>query len=188
MSSNGPIRNPPPIRQIRSICSSGAIRSSSSSQGLEPERPVAAVDEEPGAVGGEDHVPCPSPCRWRGRGRALLARLLARHHFEQPHDGRRIEEVHPDHAIGVGRRSVAIAVTSSEEVLVASTQSGRYTRSRGSRTGSRLSSSGSGAASITSSAGARSASLGAVSNRALAASAPRPRSAAPARARGRAGR
>ena len=41
---------------MRSICSSGATRSCEQLQRLEPERPVAAIDQEAGAVDRVDHV------------------------------------------------------------------------------------------------------------------------------------
>ena len=102
ISSNGPMRKPPPSRQMRSISSSGGDPLLQQPQRLEPERAVAAVDEEARPVGGVDHV-----LAHRLAGRARHARaprsrgLLAGDDLEQPHHRRRVEEVHPDDALGV---------------------------------------------------------------------------------------
>ena len=51
-------------------------------------------------------------------------RLVAAHDLEQPHDVGRAEEVHADHALGPRWSPTAISLTSSAEVLVASTAPG----------------------------------------------------------------
>ena len=57
---------------MRSTCSGVASRSCDEPQRLERERPVAAVHEEAGAVGGVDHV---LAHRLAGRARARQRRL-----------------------------------------------------------------------------------------------------------------
>jgi hypothetical protein len=74
-------------------------------QGLEPERPPAAVDEEAGAVGGGDHPPAHGRAGAARERQRLLARRIARHHLDKAHERRRIEEVHADNALGPGHGS-----------------------------------------------------------------------------------
>ena len=70
-------------------------------QRLEAERAVAAVDDEARAVGGVDHVLAHRLAGLARDGERVRARLLAGHDLDQPHLGRRVEEVHADHARGV---------------------------------------------------------------------------------------
>ena len=56
MSSNGPIRKPPPIRTMRSIVAWLGDALGQQLQRLQAERPGAAVGEEPGAVARDDHA------------------------------------------------------------------------------------------------------------------------------------
>ena len=94
-------------------------------QRLRAERPAAAVDEEARPVGRVDHVACPSPRRARARAPAPRSPdSLAGDHLEQPHQRRRVEEVHARRRAPARRGAApAIAVTGIEDVLVASTQS-----------------------------------------------------------------
>ena len=104
ISSNGPIRKPPASRQMRSTCSGVASRCSTSRSPSSVERPVAAVDEEAGAVGGVDHV---LAHRLAGRAGARERRLAERSPATtstQPHHRRRVEEVHADDALGAAAR------------------------------------------------------------------------------------
>ena len=95
------------------------IRSASSANG-----PVAAVDDEAGAVGGVDHV---LAHRLAGRARArqrASARLSSPATTStQAHLGGGLKKCMPTTRSGRGTPA-AIAVTLSDEVLVASTQSG----------------------------------------------------------------
>ena len=68
-------------------------------QPLERERPVAAVDDEAGAVGGVDHVLAHRLAGGTGRGEGVGAAVVAGDHLEQPHLLRRVEEVHADDAL-----------------------------------------------------------------------------------------
>jgi hypothetical protein len=72
---------------------------------LEAEGPVAAVDQEAGAVGGIDDLLAHRP---PGRARdveRLGGGVDAGDHLDQAHDGGGVEEVHADHAPGVGDRA-----------------------------------------------------------------------------------
>ena len=75
-------------------------RSCSCAQRLQAERAGAAVDEEPGDVGGVDHVLAHRVTRGAGDRQRPVAALHARDHLDQAHHGRRVEEVHPDDALG----------------------------------------------------------------------------------------
>ena len=101
ISSNGPMRKPPPSRQMRSICSWRGHALLKQPQRLRRERAAAAVDQEAGAVGRDDHVACPSPRRRCARQlERPVAALLRANHLEQLHQRRRVEEVHADHVLG----------------------------------------------------------------------------------------
>ena len=96
ISSNGPMRKPPPSRQMRSICSWRGRALLEQPQRLRAERAAAAVHQEAGAVGRDDHV---LAHRLAGADRQLdrpLGALLRADHLEQRHQRRRVEEVHPD--------------------------------------------------------------------------------------------
>ena len=69
------------------------------SQRLEPERPVAAVDEEARAIVGADHRLAHRLARRVGEREGLLRGLLAGDHLQQAHDRRGVEEVHAHHAL-----------------------------------------------------------------------------------------
>ena len=130
-------------------------------QRLEPEWPVAAVDEEAGPVGGVDHAPCPSPRRPRERARAPAARLLAGDDLEQRITGAGLKKCMPttrsgsaaaggdrghqqrrgvrrQHAV-LGRRSP----TAGEQLALELERTPAQPRSRA-RTGARSSSAGAG--------------------------------------------
>ena len=62
MSSNGPMRKPPPMRTMRSIVAWSATPSREQLERLQAERARAAVGEEAGAVARDDHrLPIRSP-------------------------------------------------------------------------------------------------------------------------------
>ena len=103
ISSNGPIRKPPPSRQMRSICSCVATRSWSRRSASRAERAPAAVDEEAGAVGGEDHGLAHRLARRAGQLHRPVARLVGADHLEQLHQRRRVEEVHAHDVLGPRR-------------------------------------------------------------------------------------
>ena len=107
---------------MRSTCSTVASPSWHEPQRLEAERAVAAVHEEAGAVGGVDDVLAHRPAELARRLERGLAGVLARDDLDELHHRRRVEEVHADDALGA-RAPAAIAVTGSDDVLVASTQS-----------------------------------------------------------------
>ncbi len=122
ISSNGPIRKPPSIRTMRSIVSMSAIRSCSSRSASRPNGPVAAVDEEAGPVAGADH----------GLAHRLAGRVRERERRSEDCSpattssslisGAGLKKCMPTTRSGL-LAAAAIAVTSSEEVLLASTQS-----------------------------------------------------------------
>ena len=113
---------------MRSICSTRRraapqrARSASSPNGR-----LQRLTRKPGTVGGVDHAPCPSP-RPVARATASAASpdCVAGDDLEQRHQRRRVEEVHARRRARVRRAAAAIAVTGSEEVLVASTQSSAH--------------------------------------------------------------
>ena len=72
---------------------------------LEAEGPVAAVDQEPGAVGGVDDLLAHRPPGRAGDLERLGRGVDAGDDLDEAHDGRGVEEVHADHAPGVGRRA-----------------------------------------------------------------------------------
>ena len=72
---------------------------------LEPERAIAAIDQEPGAVGGVDHVLAHRLTGGARQRERRLGGLLAGDDLEQAHHRRRVEEVHPDDALGLRRRA-----------------------------------------------------------------------------------
>ena len=115
------MRKPPCIRHTRSIVSMSAIRSCQQAQRLETERAVAAVDQKPRPVARPDDRLAHRLARRVGERECALRRLRAGHDLQQAHDRRGVEEVHPHHPLGHRHRRGAIAVTSNEEVLVAST-------------------------------------------------------------------
>ena len=125
-------------------------------QRLEPERAVAAVDEEARAVGGVDHVLAHRLAGRRARPRAPPRRTARR----RPPRAARISGAGLKKCMPTTRSGrwppPAIAVTSSEEVFVASTQCSEtiVLRQRGEQLALELERSG--AASITSSQGPRS--------------------------------
>ena len=131
-------------------------------QRLEAERPVAAVDEEAGAVGGVDDALAHRLAEPARDGQRLGRGLQAGDDLDERHDRRRVEEVQPDDARRVGRRA-ASAVIGIDEVFEARTARGAAAETAA-RT-SRLSARRSGAASRTTSAAARSSSAGAACSR-----------------------
>ncbi len=98
ISSNGPIRKPPPSRQMRSISSSGAISSWSSLSASSPNGLLQRLTRKPGpSVASITCLPIASPAA-RATRKRRLGGLLAGDHLEQSHHRRRVEEVHPDHS------------------------------------------------------------------------------------------
>ena len=102
MSSNGPMRKPPPRRQMRSTCSTVASPSctsrSASSENGRPQR----LTRKPGpSAASITRRPIARAELARGLERGL-ARALARDHLDELHDRRRVEEVHADDALRAG--------------------------------------------------------------------------------------
>ena len=104
ISSNGPIRKPPPSRQIRSICSTVATRSDRSLSDSSPHGRLQRLTRKPGSVGGDDDALAHRLATGAGDGEGALRRLGAGDHLQQRHQRRRIEEVHAHHPLGVLRR------------------------------------------------------------------------------------
>lgn len=155
MTSNGPIRKPPPIRQMRSICSSGATRSLSSRSPSRPNGRLQRLTRNPGPSRASiTCLPIASPAA-RARARAGPPDCSPATTSTNAITGAGLKKCMPTTRSGPSAPA-AIAVTSSEEVLVASTQSGVTTCRESSENSERLSSSDSGAASTTSSHSARS--------------------------------
>jgi hypothetical protein len=73
-------------------------------QRLQPERPVAAVDEEARAVARADHRLAHRLSRRVRHFERARRGLLAGDHLEQRHQRRRVEEVHADDALRMDRR------------------------------------------------------------------------------------
>ncbi len=89
------------MRTARSISGDRGHLFGEQPQRLEAERPVAAVDDEAGAVGGDDHVLAHRLARRAGHGHGRVGGLDTRHDLEQPHHRGWIEEVHAHHPRGV---------------------------------------------------------------------------------------
>ena len=70
---------------------------------LGAEGPPAAVDQEAGAVGGQDHLLAHGLAGRAGQFERPLARLVGPDDLEQRHQRRRVEEVHAHHVLGLGR-------------------------------------------------------------------------------------
>ena len=104
MSSNGPMRKPPPSRQMRSTCSGVAI----------PSWTIRSASSENGRLQRFTRKPIPSATSTTRRPIASAAARAtatdsgdgvdARDDLDEPHDRRRVEEVHPDDALGRARR------------------------------------------------------------------------------------
>ena len=128
ISSNGPIRKPPAMRQMRSICSCGGDPLPEQAQRLAGERAPAAVDEEAGAVGGQDHALAHRLAGRAGqlerRGRAVWS---ARITSSSSISGGGLKKCMPTTFSGCSA-TPASEVTGIEQVLVASTASGPQTR------------------------------------------------------------
>jgi hypothetical protein len=73
-------------------------------QRLQRERAVAPVDEEPDPVGDLDDTAAHRLRRRAGDGDRVGRGVGARHDLDEAHDRRRVEEVHPDDAVGRARR------------------------------------------------------------------------------------
>ena len=112
-------------------------------QRLGVERPAAAVDEESRAVGGEDHALAHRLAQLARAVDGRLARVDPRDHLDEPHERRRVEEVHSRRRRPARRRQLARNVTGIEDVFVARTVSVPQTSDRRSKS-SRLRSSRSG--------------------------------------------
>jgi hypothetical protein len=74
-------------------------------QRLGGEGPAAAVDEEARPVGGEDDVLAHRRADLAGEPERAVAGLIGADQLEQPHQRRRIEEVHPDNVLWPLRRA-----------------------------------------------------------------------------------
>ena len=158
MSSNGPIRKPPPRRQMRSTCSWVASPSCTSRSASRPNGRLQRLTRKPG--------PSPASITWRP-----IARPSSRVASSAASPDRSPATTSTSFITGAGLKKcmpttrsgpgtpAAISVTLSDEVLVASTQSSRTT-SATLPNSSRLSSSDSGAASMTMSASASAPSSG----------------------------
>ena len=71
-------------------------------QGLQAEGAVAAVDEEPGAVGGADHGLAHRQAGGVGERERGLGGAQAGDHLDERHQRGGVEEVHPDDSLGGG--------------------------------------------------------------------------------------
>ena len=159
-SSNGPIRNPPATRQMRSMSSTPAMPSDSSRCDSRPNGRLQRLTRNPGpSTASITILPIASPAA------RATARASGEDSTPATTSSRRIRGAGLKKCMPTTRSGplapVATAVTSSEEVLVASTQLWSTTSADRRANSSCLSSSRSGAASITSSQGARSDSAGA---------------------------
>ena len=95
-------------------------------QRLEREGPVAAVDQEAGAVAGLDRPPCPSPRRAaRARARAAGEEATPATSSASRIRGTGLKKCRPTTRSGPGTPA-AIALTSSDDVFVASTASSAH--------------------------------------------------------------
>ena len=103
ISSNGPIRKPPPRRTTRSIVAASATPSPSIRSDSREKGRASAVGDEAGACPWRGSGSGPSPARPRSSSPALASEdALGGDHLDQLHQRRRVEEVHADHALGVG--------------------------------------------------------------------------------------
>ena len=99
MSSNGPIRKPPPTRTIRSIWSMGAMPLAEHPQRLEREGPREPVGDEADRVGRADRLAAHRPRDLGGRLQRLRGGVVAGDDLDQAHQRRRVEEVHAAHPL-----------------------------------------------------------------------------------------
>ena len=101
ISSNGPIRKPPPSRQMRSICSTVATRSDRSLSDSRPHGRLQRLTRKPGpSAASMTRLPMASPAG-PGDGEGALRGLGAGDHLQQRHQRRRVEEVHAHHSLGM---------------------------------------------------------------------------------------
>ena len=101
MSSNGPIRKPPPMRTIRSIWSCVGDPLAEQPQRLERERARARGWRRSRSRRRRGSAVRPIARRHVvGRRQRLLGGLVAGDHLDQPHQRRRVEEVHAADALG----------------------------------------------------------------------------------------
>src|SRR4051794_4122815 len=174
MSSNGPIRNPPPRRQIRSTCSGEASPSCTSRIASRPNGRLQRLTRKPGpSAASMTCLPIARPSS-RARWSAASSEPSPAPPATSRITGAGLKKCMPTTRSGP-RTPAAISVTDSDEVFVASAQSAA-TASATRESRSRLSSSDSGAASITTSASARAARSGAAASGASSPSRRRARS------------
>ena len=186
MSSKGPIRNPPSSRQMRSISSGVAMPSCSSRSASSPHGRLQRFTRNPGpSAASITRLPMARPAA-RTTSSARSSDRAPAMTSTSSMSGAGLKKCMPTTRPGLGT-AAASAVTCSEEVFVASTQSGP-TIPASVVNSSCLSRSDSGAASTTSSQGAKSSSVLAASRRPAAACASsfdqRPRAAPFSRSRG----
>ena len=126
ISSNGPMRKPPPSRQMRSICSCGATRSLSSRSPSAPNGRPQRFTRKPGPVGGQDHLLAHRLAGRRATASARSPVWSARITSSSRISGGGLKKCMPTTFSG---RAAAPAseVTGIDEVLVASTASRPHT-------------------------------------------------------------
>ena len=169
MSSNGPMRKPPPSRQMRSICSTVAIRSDRSLSASRPQGRLQRLTRNPGpSTASITRLPIASP-QARATASARSEDSAPATTSSSAISGGGLKKCMPTTRSGWVAAG-ASAVTSSDEVLLASTQSAP-TISESSAKSRCLSSTRSGAASMTSSQSAKPSSVGAACSCSLARSA-----------------
>ncbi len=141
-----------PAGTMRSTSSTVAIRSWTSCMASRPNGRLQRLTRKPGpSATSITCLPIASPAP-RAIATAAAPVWTPADDLEQRHDRGRVEEVHPDDAVGP-RRAAADRVMGIEEVLVASTQSSATISRRARVNSSALTSRRSGAASMTSSHG-----------------------------------
>src|SRR5215212_696597 len=173
ISSNGPMRKPPPRRQTRSTCSWVASPSCTTRRASRPKGRLQRLTRKPGpSAASMTCLPIARPSS-RTRSSAASPDAAPATTSTSRITGAGLKKCMPTTRSGPGTPA-AISVTESDDVFVASTQSGPAA-SATRESSSRLSSSDSGAASMTISAPASAASSPAGSSRAAAASSRRRR-------------
>ena len=104
ISSNGPIRNPPPSRQMRSTCSIVAIRSETRRRPSRPNGRLQRLTRKPTpSTASITCLPIASPAA-RASAIASGEDSTPDDDLQQRHHRRRVEEVHADDALGVRQR------------------------------------------------------------------------------------
>ena len=129
ISSNGPMRKPPPTLQTRSMAAASATPSPSIRRGSSVKGRARRLARKPGLSLARIGVRPIRLADLGGRRQGALGRVGRGDHLDQLHQRRRVEEVHADHPLGV-RRLGGDRGDRREEVLVARIVSGPQASAR----------------------------------------------------------